>query len=346
MSKPIVSIIIPVYNAETTIRRCVQSILNNGYPNMELILINDGSKDRSGEVCEQLAKEDARVKFVDKPNGGVSSARNKGLSLASGKYVMFLDADDMVSADMYEKMVSRAEERNADCVICNQVNIYASERREARHVFGEQTVEGREAIFTKILEPLITPGHPDARLLQSPCNKLYRNERIREQGLLFSALPYAEDWLFNIEYLKNTDSVSFLDDMLYFYDCTTEGSLSKKWREDSFRNTVWIQNRLAELFPGRYSQEFLNHGVLGIQEECLRNYAYYRGAEGFYRYTQRLISDPLLREAYLNTVSLPAQYSFAKKCVLNGWSLRYCLWGMYTVKANIVKHYLRILLKR
>ena len=345
MNEPIVSVIVPVYNAEKSVEKCVLSILDNRYQALELILVNDGSSDGSGAICDKLAKIDHRIKVIHQVNGGVGAARNHGLSLASGKYVAFLDSDDTVDAEMYEKLVRAAEEHDADCVVCSLVNVYASHTETVHHVFQNQVITNRAEINERIVVPLIIPGHGDAVLMQGPCNKLYRNSLIQKHGLQFSHLPYAEDWLFNIAFLMNCDIVSFLDEPLYFYDRTSEGSLSKSWRKDSFRNTVWIQNKLAQLFPERYSSENLMLGVLGIQVECLRNYAYYCGAKGFFTYASQLFSDEELANAYRALPQLPAQYRFPKKCIVNGWRKRYGLWGLYQVKMNVVKHYLRAILR-
>ncbi len=114
MSK--ISIIIPVYNSEKVIARCLESVLNQDYKNIEIIIINDGSKDRSQEIIEQYSKIDGRIKIIKTENQGVSSARNLGIQNASGKYVCFLDADDYVDKDMYNELVKQIKEN--DMVIC------------------------------------------------------------------------------------------------------------------------------------------------------------------------------------------------------------------------------------
>lgn len=340
MNTPMVSVIVPVYKAETTIEQCVCSILEN-HVNLELILVDDGSPDLSGAICDQLAANDPRIRVLHKKNGGVGSARNAGIELAVGKYIAFVDADDTVSANMYWTMMSKAEGSGADCVVCNIVMQYATHEKPESHVFGEQIIVGQEHVNSIILIPLTTPGHMNSALLQGPCNKLYRREIIQQHDLRFSHLPYAEDWLFNIEFFMHTDAVAFVDESLYFYDRTAEASLSKSWRKDSFQNTVWIQNRLAQLFPRRYRQEELQRGVLGIQEECLRNYAYYCGIRGFSTYASGLFSAPELIDAYQALTELPPRYRFAKMCIRRGWRKRYCLWALNAAKMTLIKFYIR-----
>ena len=117
MSKPLVSIILPVYNAQNHIARCLESICAQSWQNIEVIVLNDGSKDQSLPVCEAFRAKDERIVLVDKANSGVSDTRNLGLKLASGKYVQFVDSDDYIDPDFTEHLVTAAEQNHADLVI-------------------------------------------------------------------------------------------------------------------------------------------------------------------------------------------------------------------------------------
>ena len=119
MVNPKISVIVPVYKAEAYLHRCIDSILAQTFKDFELLLIDDGSPDRSGEICDEYARKDCRVKVYHKSNGGVSSARQYGLDNAIGEYVIHADPDDWIDADMYEKMYNVAVENNADMVICD-----------------------------------------------------------------------------------------------------------------------------------------------------------------------------------------------------------------------------------
>ena len=117
MDQPLVSIILPVYNAQNHLARCIGSILNQTYKNIELIILNDGSKDHSLPVCEEFRAKDSRIVLVDKENSGVSDTRNLGLKLAGGKYVQFVDSDDYIAPDYTARLVEAAEKTGADLVI-------------------------------------------------------------------------------------------------------------------------------------------------------------------------------------------------------------------------------------
>lgn len=334
---PVVSVIVPVYNAELTIEKCVDSILSNKYEALEVILVDDGSTDHGGRICDDLADHDVRIKVIHQQNKGAGSARNAGIESATGKYIMFVDADDTVSDVMYKKMVERAVLNDADCVVCNDIFIYSDHRSTEKHVMGNQIIQGKD-INSKIIQPLITPGHGGASLMQSACNKLYRTSVLNESHVRFSYLTYAEDWLFNIEFFLHAEKVAFIEDALYFYNTETVGSLSKSWRKSSFQDTVWIQYRLAQLFPEKYTLDGLQIGVLGIQVECLNNYAYYCGIRGFCDYASELFCNEEIKRAYESVGRLPKKYRWAGKCVQRGWRKRYCLWCLYVAKITLIKH--------
>ncbi len=119
----LISVIVPVYNVKEHIEQCVNSITGQTYKNLEIILVDDGSKDSSGEICDKLAKEDARIHVIHKQNGGVSSARNAGLDYAHGEYIAFVDGDDYIDETMYEKLLSKMD-ADIDIVSCYMQSFY------------------------------------------------------------------------------------------------------------------------------------------------------------------------------------------------------------------------------
>ena len=206
-----ISIIVPVYNAEKTLARCVRSLMAQTYRNLEILLVNDGSRDQSPAICQRFAQEDGRIRVIDKPNGGVSSARNAGLDAARGDYVMFCDSDDWVEPDWCESMVSLCGP--GDMVICEI---------DRNGQIAEHDVEQEDAPRNKILHyPL---------LASSPVNKLFDTAVIRQSGLRFrEGLYVGEDLCFVLAYLCLIGGkLRFLFRGLYHYDLSTEGSLSKR----------------------------------------------------------------------------------------------------------------------
>lgn len=117
--KALISIIIPVYKVEKYLEKCIQSVINQTYENLQIILVDDGSPDNCGKICDEYAKKDHRIEVIHKSNGGLSDARNKGLEIAKGEYIGFVDSDDYIEADMYEVLYNLLKQYNADVSICN-----------------------------------------------------------------------------------------------------------------------------------------------------------------------------------------------------------------------------------
>lgn len=211
----IISIIVPAYNAERTLARCVRSLLGQTYPHIEVILVNDGSRDGSLELCRRFAEEDARVCVVDQPNGGVSAARNAGLDAATGDFVMFCDSDDWVSPDWCRLL--RQQYVPGNLTVCQY----------QRWDGGEMPDEN--------LDPSLEVARRQDFLhypmwMCSPCIKLFDRSVIEEYSIRFSReLSMGEDFCFVLEYLcAISGDVRFLSAPLYYYDVSTEGSLSKR----------------------------------------------------------------------------------------------------------------------
>ena len=211
----LISIIVPVYNAERTLHRCVTSLVEQIYPNIEILLVNDGSKDASLEMCRGYEWQDSRIRVIDKPNGGVSSARNAGLDVARGEYIMFCDSDDWVSPLWCEHMVRNHIPQNL--TVCEIA--WGGPDAEAKdQQLSEETIVERNRFlqFSFVMCP--------------PWNKLFERNAIQKSDLRFSGdLRLGEDLIFVMEYLCNVQGqVRILPQRLYYYDTSTEGSLSKR----------------------------------------------------------------------------------------------------------------------
>ena len=163
MEMPLVSIIVPVYNAQSHLSRCLESICGQEYKNLELIVINDGSKDKSLPVCEEFRKKDSRILLVDKANSGVSDTRNLGLKLASGKYVQFVDSDDYIDPDFTKHLVEAAEAHHADLVIAPYKMVIPAGATKPEQVlekledFHEQSIH--DALFQLIQQLGVKNGY-------------------------------------------------------------------------------------------------------------------------------------------------------------------------------------------
>ncbi len=241
---PKVSVIIPVYNAEKRIERTVQSVLAQTDDDFELILVNDGSKDSSAEICNHFAKVDARVRVVHQENGGPGAARNRGIIEAQGRYLAFVDADDTVERDWLERMLTLQTGSNADLVCCGYNKVVTRDG----HVSKLQSYKPRPQIYQsrneirENIEHILSGG-----FFNSLCNKLYLRQIIVEHGVLMEEnLPLGEDVLFNLEYLAEYDTVQFADISCYNY-VVHQDSTTHRFRHDKYELLDSIVTRKREI---------------------------------------------------------------------------------------------------
>lgn len=230
---PKVSVIVPVYNAEKYLRECVDSILGQTLSDIELILVDDGSTDSSPAICDRYAEQDARVQVIHKPNGRAASARNAGLRAASGEYVAFVDSDDWISPEMYEKML----ETGADVTLCDYVRF----RGEAEIPFTQPNVNAgfydKAQMREKIYPHLVMDGI-EYPITISNCALLIRRDIIVCNRLSYREdIHISEDAPFGSEVLYYASSFAYLKDEQFYHYRMTEGSASKShrsWWWDSY----------------------------------------------------------------------------------------------------------------
>lgn len=202
---PSISVIIPVYNAEKFLEHCLDTLLAQTFKDFEIILVDDGSRDLSPRICDAYAHKDARVRVHHKENGGVSSARQTGLQLASGNYIIQVDADDWVASNYLEALYKEAIRKNADITVCDYMEVYPD-----KQVYKEQKPTSTSA--DDFVLDLCT------RLHGSCANKLIRSSIIRVNDISFpEGINLREDKLFNIHVALNSAIVSYIASALYFY---------------------------------------------------------------------------------------------------------------------------------
>ena len=209
-----VSVIVPVYKAELYIERCVSSILNQTLDSIEIILIDDGSPDNSGKICDKLAKQNNNIVVFHLENGGPSKARNIGIEFANGEYLGFVDSDDYVEPNMFEVLYNIAKCKQADVTMCSY---FIDEDNEIRTVQMnyEEEYRGHDEIRDGLLALYAKRYHNG---LYSVCNKLFKKQLVKSGKVFFNEqLIRAEDAWFVFEYLKIADKVCFVDVPLYHY---------------------------------------------------------------------------------------------------------------------------------
>lgn len=233
---PTLSIIVPVFKVENYLKECLDSILNQTFQNFELILVDDGSPDLCGEICEEYKRlHPEKIKVIHKPNGGLSSARNAGLDIASGEYIGFIDSDDVILTSMYEKLVETAVKDKSD-IVFSQVLFWDGEKKTGRKLFNNIILSGKEALkrIYKFEESV------------SVWSKLFKRELIGE--IRFRHGLTNEDFPFVSELLIKDIKVSILPDGFYRYR-VTPGSITNVMRPsffDLFENISYVEKLLPQ----------------------------------------------------------------------------------------------------
>lgn len=232
-----VSIIIPIFNAERTLDRCLQSVINQSYENIEIILINDGSTDRSLSICEDYRKKDGRIIVVNKENGGASSCRNIGIFLAGGKYIQFVDSDDWLSENATEQFLTYAEFSKSDLVVADFFRV----KKDSASVKGHIKKEG-----------CMTTNEYVSYMSQCPANfyygviwnKFYKRDIIQKNEIFMDReMKWCEDFLFNLQYLRYVRKCYTIKKPLYYY-VDQKNSLVKQ--NATFKNMLTMKKQIWE----------------------------------------------------------------------------------------------------
>ena len=206
---PLISIIVPVYNVERYLPRCIESILKQTYTNFELILVDDGTPDRSGIICDRYAEKDSRIKVIHKSNGGVSTARNAGIDAANGEWITFVDSDDWVSANYLMMLLKSAESEGSD------LSVGVLERRH----FNITARSHKRVIDTQVLNDINILLLFDDLIFLGPWVKLFSREIINRQNIRFrSGIAIGEDAIFVVEYMTHCKRISMSDQPIYHYN--------------------------------------------------------------------------------------------------------------------------------
>lgn len=240
-----ISVIVPIFNAEKYLHRCIKCILAQDYTDYELLLIDDGSTDNSGNICDEYAIKDNRIRVFHKENGGVSSARNWGLDNAIGEYIMFVDSDDYMLPGMLEVMYSTLESKKADLVICGTTETGGGYWRPIADV--NYSINQLKESFVSLLH---------TELLSPPWNKIYKKEIIRSNRFC-EDISFGEDLLFNIQYLEKCENISFIKESPFYHEKENENSLVVKFNRNRLLDIekVWVVvDRFSEDKEGLYSK--------------------------------------------------------------------------------------------
>ncbi len=241
MKSPAISVIVAVYNADKTLTRLLDSLKVQTLSDFEVLMIDDGSTDNSGDICDRYAEEDKRFKTFHKQNEGIGKTRQYGIEHANGEYTIHADADDWVEPDYLEKLYNKALETGADMVICDML---IEENGKQTYINQEPKSKDTEGLIKEFLTRM--PG--------GPCNKFLKRSVYTEQGIKYlHNLNYGEDLIFDLQFIMTGASVSYVSKALYHYDYSANpnsavhGSVLKK-----IQNREKFITELRNLLPDRF----------------------------------------------------------------------------------------------
>lgn len=286
----LISIIIPIYNSEKYLQKCLQSVRRQSYQNIEIILVDDGSTDQSARICDKYAKKDSRFQVYHIKNQGVSHARNYGILQSSGKYICFIDSDDWVPEHYVKSLASIIVRNEIDLVLCPLAGQIEEEWTD--FIFDFNQYDSEKFLFLS-----------ENYFLYGPVCKIYNVSVLRENRIFFpEEMSYGEDLVFNMKYLRYCNKLYVTNQTSYYYIRENSNSLSQKYREDAFEIEKKLYQELLDFMK-----------IKKIKDQKLEQYYYRRyfdtaynvilknGEHSFfkkYRSVTNILKDQTLKEAY------------------------------------------------
>lgn len=250
---PGISIIVPVYNTEQYISRCIESILNQTFKDFELILIDDGSRDRSGEICDEYAKKDNRIRVFHNNNQGVSATRNYGINISKGKYLMFCDSDDWVADNWCEELYNTILEYPNSWITCNL--FFVDCKSNQKKTIKNSLLNGINKLEKDDFYIAFKAG-----ISAYSCNKIFDRNIVNKYKIKFNEKrSLGEDVEFGIEYLKVCDNIIILNKYLYYYLKNHQGALSTRKYENYFDYLIHFYKLRRKYIKECYLEEFCNN---------------------------------------------------------------------------------------
>lgn len=324
-----VSIIVPIYNVEKYLDRCMSSLLNQTLKDIEIIMVDDESPDNCPQMCDDYAKKDRRIKVVHKKNGGLGFARNSGLEIATGEYVAFVDSDDFVDVEMYEKLYSIASTNDSDIVFCGFNSFENGQIVEGKSEVKSLTTYKNKNCEGVLLGMVNNCGDKKSivKYEMSVWHGIYKHQVMLDNGISFCSERkfISEDIIFHIDFIKHCQVISFIPDRFYYY-CYNEESLTKTYRKerlgrhlilfDEIKRRILANNysfdisKVSNLFLLKLRYDFTIIGSYGFSLLVVRNHV------------RDLVNDKRLIE-FLKNVSfkdIPIRYSLFFNLIKMKWT--------------------------
>lgn len=261
----LISVIVPVYNVEKYMDRCIESIINQTYKNLEIILVNDGSTDLSGKKCDEWAQKDDRIKVIHKENGGVSSARNAGIDIATGDYIGFVDSDDLLERNMYEILIKDIKKYDVKISCCQMQTksidgTIAAVDNASSNLFAKMDIVNG-FFFNNFIRGFIV----------SPCNKIIAKDILIDNNIRFKKYALAEDFLFIFEVLTKVDSIYYNSAVGYYYLHRENSAMTSKFSPKRF-DYIYAITEIENICKNTYGENIAENAHNWVFLNVLTNY--------------------------------------------------------------------------
>lgn len=318
-----VSVIIPVYNAEKYIKKSLSSIINQSLEEIEIIIVNDGSTDRSIEIAKKICKSDKRVKIIEQQNSGVASARNLGINQSKGEYISFIDSDDWIENDMLEQLYINAIRNKCDVIQCRYKKLSSQIDND---IIYDKVLSNNE--IERYLKDNLIIG----KLSTYSWDKIYKLDFIKNNGIRFKNVPMFEDWYFMIDVITYMKRYMFLNQSLYNYSVIEE-SLSRKYHDNFTDMVIDLQKEKFKYMKiwNKSGKNYYKVAILNLYDDILRIINYEINNKISFKKKIKKLSENKFIESNLTIENI---YFYLKNTSINSW---YCGPLLYAIKLKKIQ---------
>ena len=301
---PKISIVVPIYNVEKYLKQCIESIINQTLQDIEIILVDDGSPDNCPQICDEYAKKDNRIKVVHKKNGGLSSARNAGIEVATGDFIGFVDSDDYIELDMYEKMYNIAKENHVDFVVSDYYKV-SDKGKIITTIDMNEGIYDKNRIIKEIFPSLIMGDDINYGKLLSVCYCLYRRDLFIKNNLLFDdEIKYSEDNLFSSIIGYKANNFYYMKGSYLYNYRYNPNSISSTYKPDAWSVYLKMNNKLKNLFLNIEDYDFRNQlyaHIIYYAFNCINHVGNSDKSFSYkYKEIKRILNTKELKEGFKN----------------------------------------------
>lgn len=269
-----VSVVVPVYNVEKYLDRCIDSIINQTYKNLEIILVDDGSKDCSGIMCDEYAKKDERIKVIHKENNGAAVARNTGLEISTGDYIAFVDSDDYIELTMYEDMMKINQQYDCDIVMCDCFKENDKEKNVFTHTIRKGFYDKKQ-LYKEYFPTLLMANSVDYPPSISNCLMVFKKSLIKNNDLKYKeGMRFSEDLLFGSQAMYYANSFYYMKNQCYYHYVANPNSVTQTYYENKWDLMKLLYIAINEFFISKKDYKFqhqIDLVLLYIVYHCIGN---------------------------------------------------------------------------